>query len=132
MRRGIALLGLALGACDCGARVHENQPKLDGLTDISFGQAAIGYPRTHALTFHNLGAAPLTVDSITAARPFGVSPASVTLAPDEKRDIAVSYDPTVAKQGSDLDVGTLTVTSDDPDHPTMTAHLDGQGVAASV
>lgn len=96
---------------------------------LAFGSVTVGKPQSLTLTINNVGTAALSVSSISVNNNLftpGVKPASV--AAGASFNLTVQFAPTAA--GSQT--GTLTVTSNDPAHPSVTVPLTGTGVAASA
>ncbi|MCF8241750.1 MAG: choice-of-anchor D domain-containing protein [Melioribacteraceae bacterium] len=73
----------------------------------------------------NTGTDDLTISDIASDNPdYTVDVTSFTLAPTEKQDVTVYFAP----DAQEVSNGTLTVSSDDPDEPTVTVTLLGEGV----
>ncbi len=106
-----------------------------GAPDISltpqshdFGTLEPGAVAAQDLLLQNTGDAPLSLSALTWASPSAefllsgdLSPG--TLAPGETRTITVTYAPA----DDQPDAGTLTVLSDDPDEPSVSSDLYGDG-----
>ncbi|RMF92421.1 MAG: choice-of-anchor D domain-containing protein, partial [Nitrospinota bacterium] len=97
---------------------------------LDFGVVTTGMSATLAATISNVGTADLTVTglNITGSADFTLNTAApatpFTVAPGASVDVPVDYHP--ADVGDDT--GTLEITSDDPDEPTVSVSLTGTGV----
>jgi hypothetical protein len=90
----------------------------------SFGLVYTGHTATRNLLVQNTGSAPLNVSSVATGDPvLTASPSSFTLAISGSQTVTLTYAPTVP---SSLDA-TVTITSDDPDEPTVTLAATGSG-----
>ncbi len=142
----------AAGARSSKAVVASNDPMnpgvdvwLDGVglapdvtvspTSLGFGKVREGQTASRTFTIQNAGTGPLTVSSlmITGAgaakfKVIGVS-APFTLAPSTPpTTIQVNYSPTAVGATS----AQLSVVSDDPDSPSISVALSGEGVAPAL
>ncbi len=94
---------------------------------LHYGNVYIGYPALRQLQVTNTGSDVLHVSNIATSDPaFGVDVASVDVPPSGSALVNVSFNPALAQGYS----GTLTVTSDDPDTPSLIVTLDGSGLSA--
>jgi hypothetical protein len=108
------------------------QPQLSiGSSPISFGTVAAGSKGTASLVLNNSGGAPLTVSSIAVSGTgFSLSGVSTpdSIAAGQSAQATVTFAPTAAGNDS----GVITITSNDPTHPTLTVTLSGTASAASA
>ncbi len=95
---------------------------------LDFGPELVGDTETMNLVIYNVGTANLTIFSaVTAGNGFSAPPlTNVTVPPDGSTTMAITFSPTAAQNYT----GTVTITSDDPDEPTVIVVLLGEGVAA--
>ncbi|MGH9869077.1 MAG: S8 family serine peptidase [Candidatus Polarisedimenticolia bacterium] len=101
--------------------------------DIDVQPAALVFPATFAgfssslpVTVHNRGSLPLTLSAVSVSGPFSVTaPATPIVMPDDMTvDLTLSFSPPAGGPFT----GTLTLDSDDPDEPSVTVSLSGNGV----
>jgi len=98
---------------------------------LDFGRVNTGATKQLALTVSNTGTAGLTVQSITKTSALFTisSPAPpFTVSPGSQQTVTVTFAPTAAGAVSD----TLTLASNDPDHPTVTVSVTGEGYAGTA
>jgi hypothetical protein len=129
-------LALALAGCGGGGPVNNNPsdtgdpfagvPNLVlSTTRIDFGVLAIGQSASETLTFQNNGQAALTISGVSVPAPFTTSFINpLTLSAGSSTTIIVTFTPTGYDEVEEL----LTVSSDDPDQPSLTAKLLGDVV----
>lgn len=93
---------------------------------LDFGPVMVGQTKTLGLTVQNVGTAPLLVTGIvsesfvfTLSGPF----TPLTLAPQASHSVTVRYAPPERAEHT----GRLTITSNDPERPTVTVTLRGRG-----
>ncbi|MBI2877784.1 MAG: choice-of-anchor D domain-containing protein [Candidatus Tectomicrobia bacterium] len=107
-----------------GADIALNPESLD------FGEVFVGTSRDQSFVIQNAGTADLTVTSLLVNKP-ELSLVSValpfTLAPGLSQTVSVRFTPTSTGSKSAL----LTLLSNDPDEPTKTMALSGQGMPAA-
>jgi len=95
------------------------------LDTLSFGIVYIGYPETLPLLVSNEGTDSLRVTNIVLDLPeFSVDLTNFVLAPGEDTVVNVSFAPTFVGEVW----GNLTISSDDPDEPTLMVTLRGEGL----
>ena len=102
-------------------------------TLIDFGNLnALGDVKTELVTVKNVGDANLNVTNLRLNIGSGVytlTPlGSTTLAPAQQSDFSVSYDPVTYETNTD----SVTITSNDPDEPTVTIPIAGNGSAPVI
>ena len=100
---------------------------------IDFGNLnALGDVKTELVTVKNVGDANLNVTNLRLNIGSGVytlTPlGSTTLAPAQQSDFSVSYDPVTYETNTD----SVTITSNDPDEPTVTIPIAGNGSAPVI
>jgi hypothetical protein len=96
---------------------------------IDFGLVFIGANPTSPVTVSNLGTDLLTVSSVTVDHPdYSVDVTAFPLDPGEDQEIQVTFAPSSPGVIDAL----LTITSDDPDEPTVVISLTGEGVEPPV
>jgi len=91
----------------------------------------IGATAKRTLTITNAGGVNLIISLISVStRPFGVSGITTpsTIAPSGSSTLTVAFSPTT----TGTDSGSITITSNDPQIPTMTITLSGTGTPAVV
>lgn len=93
---------------------------------LDYGDVFVGGFRTDTLIVSSLGSALLTVSNISSDNScYTVDTTSFSLSPGTKQSVLVTFTPETVGQT----LGTLTITSDDPDDSIMTVVLRGQGLA---
>jgi subtilisin family serine protease len=103
-----------------------------GLPDIAlnfdsldYGNVFIGASVTDTLVVSNEGTDILTVTDISSDNSnYSVDITSFALNPGESQKVVITFAPNIIGVIS----GNLTITSDDPDEPSLTVHLQGQGL----
>jgi hypothetical protein len=94
---------------------------------MDFEVAYIGFPKTDSLVVSNIGTDLLTISNITSDNSvFSVDTTSFNLNVREDLQLAITFTPDTIG----LYTGVLTITSNDPDDPTRTISLLGQGFMA--
>jgi subtilisin family serine protease len=97
--------------------------------EIEFGGVFVGAERTETVEVTNSGVLPLAVASLSTDHgDYTADATPFVLNPGEARGVAVTYTPS----SSGPSEATLSIGSDDPDEPTVTAALSGAGVAPPV
>lgn len=127
---------VTLSACDCGQRTTQRFPQIvvidatsTEVTSLDFGKVQLGTTATKTIRIRNSGPALLTVTKADFSKPvFGAStPVPTNVGVSEDIDFALTFTPATA----DLrETGTVTLSSNDPAHPTVQLSLSGTGVAA--
>lgn len=102
-------------------------------TTVDFGSVVVGNSSARTLTVENLGTAPLSVTATSVgganASHFTVTNGGAfTLEPAENRTLTVVYAPTT----NGTHDATVTVSSNDPDEPSVEVALGGTGSTASA
>jgi len=96
-----------------------------GTDSIAFGSLFVGGLAQRLFLIRNVGTDLLHVTSLAIDDPsFTVGHASVDLPPDGVDSLVVNFRPLSATQHH----GTLTIQSNDPDQPTLTVALSGEGL----
>lgn len=132
-----ALIVGSLANCSCEQQTKKRFPKIEVLdamgaerTAVDFGQVQLNVTATQQVRVRNSGNVALTVSKVEFSKPalFGITttlPASIDV--NGESDLAFTFTPT---QPDIRETGTVTLTSDDPDRPTVTLSLAGTGVTA--
>lgn len=96
---------------------------------VDFGTFFVGANPTRTLSVNNPGTDALVVGNITTSDP-DVTPdvTSFTLNPHQTRNVVLTFAPATARTLS----GTVTVTSNDPDTPSLSVNMTGQSTPAPV
>jgi len=89
---------------------------------LSFGLVQVEREVRGMVTLTNHGHEALEINHVSARRPFSASFKPATLQPGERTTVEVAYDP--PNEGRHR--GTLTISSDDPDHPKSVVALVGE------
>jgi hypothetical protein len=89
---------------------------------IDFGVVLVGETATATFTVANVGDAPLTTALVVDGDAFSITTTTVTLLGDASAVVDVTF----AAGPVGAYVGTVTVTSDDPDEPTIVVDLSGE------
>ncbi|HTQ58885.1 MAG TPA: choice-of-anchor D domain-containing protein [Candidatus Solibacter sp.] len=100
-------------------------------TSLNLGSATVGTTTNGSVTLTNSGGANLMISLISvSAGPFGVSGITTpsTIVPGASATMNVSFSPTTA--GSDS--GSITITSNDPQTPTIAISLTGTATSSPV
>ncbi|MEJ2721493.1 MAG: S8 family serine peptidase, partial [bacterium] len=96
---------------------------------MDFGDVYLGLSKPGTLVVTNIGTQLLTVVGLQIDEPqFSVDPAGFTLGLGDSRAVPVTFAPV----NPGAITGTLSIESDDPDHPTLTVALEGVGVEPPV
>lgn len=100
--------------------------------EIDFGNIEVGQSSTGIVQIYNNGNTDLQVDSVTlsgdAAFAITLNPAPVAVAPGATVDIEITFTP--ALEG--YVTGSLVITSDDPDEPSVDVFLGGAGEITEI
>ncbi len=97
-------------------------------TSLNFGSVTVGKPQSLTLAIGNSGNATLSVSSISSSNAlFTPSGTSASVAAGATFNLSVQFAPTAAG----AQTGTLTLTTNDPAHPSVTISLSGTGVTAT-
>ena len=92
---------------------------------VDFDSAYIGFGKTDSLEVRNAGTAALELTSIALDNAvFSVTPTNVVIPPLGSRQLRITFLPVTTGEV----IGTLTITSNDADQPTVTATIMGNGV----
>lgn len=98
---------------------------------LAFGAVRVGQTATLSASIGNTGGATGTVTAlgVTGADFAPTGPATpFTVAPGASISVPVTYTPSAVGNG----IGTLALTSNDPNHPTLNVSLTGNGVAPHI
>ncbi len=132
------VLLLTLAGCDCGTQTRKLFPKIEVLDDmgnarssVEFGQVQLNFTATRKVRIRNAGAAGLTLEKAVFTNPrFALTePLPVVIGVNGEFELALDFTPSVADQ---RETGTVTVTTDDPEKPTVQLSLAGTGVTATA
>jgi subtilisin family serine protease len=96
-------------------------------TSIGFGNVFIGFPQLRELRILNTGTDALLVSNIQSSDPdYGVDVTSLSVPPLGQALVLVTFNPPTAASHA----ATLTISSNDPDTPSLTVALNGTGIVA--
>jgi len=111
----------------CGLNRHHVKLGFGRPVDpVDFGSLFVGLCAERVLTVANTGTDVLVVHELSVnGADFSVTPPSLTLPPGATADVTVRFCP----QSVQTLQGTLTLASNDPDQPTLTMALRGEGLA---
>ncbi len=93
---------------------------------LDFGIVPTGVERSMIVTIRNIGGLPLTIiDAVPAGEGFTLGDfiPNTIIQPDGELVLTMTFAPTAAQQYN----GTLDITSNDVNHPTVTVQLTGEG-----
>lgn len=99
-------------------------------TVLSFGEVFVGTSRDQSFLIKNGGTADLTVSSLLLDKPeFSLVSGALpfTLAPGLSQTVTIRFAPTIPG----VKGGALTILSNDPDEPSVTVSLSGEGMSAA-
>jgi hypothetical protein len=124
-----AALALAASACDCGGTTSQRNPALEErATAVDFGSVQLGVEHQRTLVLYNAGNDSLNIASLEVDPPFGiVDEAPLSIGVGEERELTVTFLPTVKDK---RELGSLRISSDDPERPTVRVSLSGTGIQA--
>ena len=134
----IAAVLLTLVGCDCGTKTRKLFPKIEVLDDmgnarttVEFGQVQLNFTATRKVRIRNAGAASLSLEKAVFTNPLFVlgEPMPISIAVNGEYELPLAFTPNVADQ---RELGTVTVTTDDPEKPTVQLNLAGIGVTATA
>jgi Abnormal spindle-like microcephaly-assoc'd, ASPM-SPD-2-Hydin/Protein of unknown function (DUF1573) len=120
-----AVINLSAMAVSSQAQISVNP------TAINFGTVSNGLKVTSNLVLSNNGATSLTISMLTlTGSDYTISGLTTptTVAPGQSAQAVVAFSPTVAGSAP----GSLTITSSDPNNPTVTVALNGAGTSATT
>ena len=105
------------------------QPVISAVPDsLDFGKTFTGGSVTAQVTITNDGTEILNISSLSTTGDFNVENDTLLLTPFSSVDIDVSFSPSALG----ILAGVLSINSDDPDSPTLTVALSGEGVEAPI
>ncbi|MBM4778420.1 MAG: choice-of-anchor D domain-containing protein [Archangiaceae bacterium] len=127
---------VVVSGCDCGGSVKRTFAKIEVLDDmgadrstIDFGQVQLNTTSTARIRIRSSGTAPLNITAAAFTNmKFGNGEMlPITLSPNAEQMYAFTFKPTEP----DLrEMGTVTLTTDDPQRPMVQITLFGTGIAA--
>lgn len=125
----MALGCLTFSACNCDDELGVlNASVTVEPTMIDFGKVPVNSQKTLPLTIKNRGSFIATVSDFTADAPFIAPTISSTVSTFDEIQVDVVMRPTALGEM----MGTLAFTTNDPDAPTITVPLVGEGIEAAV
>ncbi len=133
-----AALLLTIAGCDCGTQTRKLFPKIEVLDEmgnarssVDFGQVQLNFTATKKVRLRNAGAAVLTLEKAVFTNPlFALTePMPITIGVNGEYELPLDFTPSVADQ---RETGTVTITTDDPEKPTVQLTLAGTGVTATA
>jgi subtilisin family serine protease len=135
--------GLLGGVYEANVRILSNDPDEPSFTipvtmtvigapdvaldpaEFDFGQVFLGASPTTSVLVQNPGTDVLTVSNVTVDNPaYTLDMTSFTVGPHSSQAVTVTFQP----PGVGIHSAVLTVTSDDPDEPTISMNLTGEGM----
>jgi hypothetical protein len=129
----MAALCFGLVASVAGCQCDDSLGALSGNVRVEpealdFGKAALGSTKLLPLTIRNKGTFRLQLSGFETAAPFVAPSGSATVATGNVLTREIGFRPVALGPAS----GTLTITTDDPDAPTVLVALTGEGIEAAV
>ncbi len=107
---------------------YQPQPNINvNNTSFDFGQPLVNSTASRTLSISNVGDATLT-GNLAVTGPFTLSGTAFSIGPGGSQSFTISTTPTTTGPLS----GTLTITSNDPDAPTVPLGLSGSAVAPGL
>lgn len=129
VKRFLILPLLAFTGCSCDETIGGISAQIELMPEsIDFGQVAVNSTKDVTLKITNKGTFQLRIEGYEADAPF-LAPEGPTIVPTGRSStVTVGFLPTAlgAQQG------TLTLTTNDPDAPTIDVPLSGTGIEAAV
>lgn len=129
----VALFVSVRGACGAGGALdvqNGGAPDISLTNALDFGQTLVNTSNTLSLAVANEGDALLTITGVSTSGPsaavFAVVSYPIAIETGGVSNIVVTYSPGTATNHDAV----LTVTSDDPDEPSVNVALSGSGVGA--
>ncbi|RME24695.1 MAG: choice-of-anchor D domain-containing protein [Deltaproteobacteria bacterium] len=98
---------------------------------IDFGGVVVPYSAAAEIQLINAGRATLDVQSISVTDTHGVytvNPPTASIAPDDSVPVVVTFQPATYIDYS----ASLVIQSNDPEHPTLTVPITGEGIDGAV
>lgn len=132
----LGALALVVSACDCGTNVKRTFPRIEVLdamgnerSSIDFGQVQLNTVSTERLRLRNAGTAPLTISAATFSNPKFGNGETLPVITEQNGEVmfAFTFKPT---EPDVREMGTVTLTTDDPNRTMVTVSLLGTGIAA--
>jgi hypothetical protein len=107
-----------------GVRGRGGPPNIDVQPSaLDFGDVEAKSTSTQGITVRNTGNTKLEATA-SVGKPFTVSPDRFTLDPDGEQHLTLTFE--APARGKKERTGVLTITSNDPDNPTVTIQLSGK------
>jgi hypothetical protein len=98
-------------------------PDISVATSLAFGSVTVGTSKTKTLTISNVGSAALTITGMTVTGTQFSATSPSTIAAGSLVNCSVTFSPT----STGAKTATLTISSNDPDEPSVTVALSGTG-----
>ena len=126
----VALLVLAIGACDCGSDPGLGRvvPLIEVEEGVDFGQVPLRATKRMTLTVRNGGGATLTIASVDTTAPFAARLLDTEIPAGGTGRIEVAFTP----PGQEPQSQTLVINSDGDNNPMATVSLTGLGIAGFI
>ncbi len=129
LRLAFALGALAVSGCDCGDNLGVlNATITVEPTTIDFGRVPVNSQKTLKMMIINRGSFIAEVENFTADAPFIAPSITSTVATFDEIEVDVAMRPTSVG----MVTGTLTFATNDPEAPTISVPLIGEGIEAAV
>lgn len=103
-------------------------PDISVATSLAFGSVTVGTSKTKTLTISNVGSAALTITGMTVTGTQFSATSPSTIAAGSLVNCSVTFSPT----STGAKTATLTISSNDPDEPSVTVALSGTGSTAAL
>ena len=98
-------------------------------TELEFGEVSVGSSRELQLGISNLGMGELSLSKFSFSRKeFSTSPSELSIPPKDLDYLTVVFTP----QDSAEVTGKLTITTNDPNQPSVTVPLSGSGISKGI
>ncbi|MBK7862764.1 MAG: choice-of-anchor D domain-containing protein [Archangiaceae bacterium] len=132
----ICFAALLAAGCDCGKGPSKNAAAIEVLNDngsdrtkVDFGFVQVNLKGTQKVRVRNKGNGELSISAATFSKPVFSAETSLpfTIAAGDQGELSLSFTPTVPDEHI---TGTVQLTTNDPEHETVTLDLEGQGVTA--
>lgn len=128
-RSSAGLLVLALSGCNCDDQLGGLRGSLVVEPEVlSFGEVPVGAEKQLQLTMRNKGSYLLMLEGLTTAAPFSVASNTSSIGIGGSVTAMAAFRPTAVGAVA----GTLTITSNDQEAPTIEVPMSGTGIEAAV